>query len=162
MTTIDARAYFRSSQAQEFMDAFQERNRSLFARSYWAWMSTAPKGCNAFPVAQRLNADRHRLAQSFGCLACASFLDKVKGHAHDHDGADDQKAGHIAGERGDRAGDEKDDDEGVFEPGEELKDERALLRRSQHVRAGLLQPFSRFAARKAGSGRVQQLQEFGN
>ncbi len=90
------------------------------------------------------------------------LLDKIQGHAHDHNGADDQKAGHIAGERGDRAGNEEDDDEGVFEPGEELKDQRALPRRPQHIRADLLQPVSRLAARETCSGRVQLLQEFRN
>jgi hypothetical protein len=54
------------------------------------------------------------------------FLDKIQGHAHDNNGADDQEAGHIAGERRDSAGNEEDDDQGVFEPCEKLKDQRSL------------------------------------
>ena len=83
-----------------------------------------PRDLNALPVAHHLDADRDRLAQIFRRLSRPVFLDEIEGHAHDDNGADDQEAGHISGEGGDSAGDEEDDDEGIAELGQKLKEQR--------------------------------------
>ena len=50
-------------------------------------------------VPQHLSAYRHRLAQSFRRLSGPVFLDEIERHADEDDGADDEEAGSVAGER---------------------------------------------------------------
>ena len=62
--------------------------------------------------------------------------------AHEHDHTDDEKTGGVAGESGDAAGDQQQNDERITKVGEKLEDEGLLPMGLEKVRTVLREPSS--------------------
>ena len=75
-----------------------------------AWHQLRKRYLKGLAVPQHLPTYRYRLAQSVRRLSGPVFLDEIKGHADDDDGADNEEAGDVASERGKGAGDQENDD----------------------------------------------------
>lgn len=104
------------------------------------------------PVPQRGHPYGHRLAQPLGGPPGAVFLDGVQDHAQQDHAGDDRAARDITGQRGEGAGGDQQDDQGVTEAGRDQPEQRALATLLQHVRADLLEPSRGFSAGETGRG----------
>ena len=71
-------------------------------------------------VAQHAGADLHRLAQPLRRPPGAVFLNEVEDDAHQHHDDDDEEARHLAGERGDDARRDQDQDQRIAETAKKL------------------------------------------
>jgi hypothetical protein len=103
-------------------------------------------------VAQHGGRDRHFERQLLGGATGPVGLHKVQRHAHQHDGADDEGAGHIAGEGRNAARHQQNKHQRVAEMRQKLQQHRALGGRLQAVGAVLFEPPGRF-----GPGQTRQI-----
>jgi len=102
-------------------------------------------------VAQHRGTNRDRLLQAVDGASGAKFLDEIEGHAHQHDGPDDDEAGELAGQRRGSAGRQQDHHQRILEVAQVLQDEMLLGLNPQGVRAeGQESPAGLLAAQAQG------------
>ena len=112
-------------------------------------------------VAQHGRGQRHFQRQPLGALPGTVLLHEIQRHAHEHDQRDDDGAGAIPGQCGQRAGGQQHQHQRVAQMGQELQQHRPLPGWLQPVGAEAAQVERRLCAAQArlqvGCGHVQAI-----